>query len=92
MANATAEPIAKTERPPEQRSEPSPKRPRVQLDFTPAAYERIKELTQLSRTHSIPDMFRDALKLFDWYQTKKQEGYRLALQKDGKTIPVDLMI
>ena len=35
-----------------------PKRPRVQLDFTPEAYDRVKELAQMSRADSIPDMFR----------------------------------
>ena len=67
-----------------------PKRPRVQLDFTPEAYDRVKELVQMSRADSIPDMFREALRLYEWYQTRKKEGYKIQLEKDGEKIEVDL--
>jgi hypothetical protein len=67
------------------------KRPRVQLDFTPEAYERIKELKTMARADSIPDMFRDALRLFEWYQVRKKEGHRFLVQKDGKPVEVNLV-
>jgi hypothetical protein len=77
---------------PAPQSKERPKRPRVQLDFTPAAYDKLNDLVRSSGAESIPDMFRDALRLFDWYQTRKQEGYRLMLEKDEKMTLVDLGI
>jgi len=70
-----------------------PRRPRVQLDFTPEAYNRLLELVTMSRAESVPDMFREALRLFEWYHVRKSQGFQILVQKPGgKPMAVDLGI
>lgn len=77
----------------EMEKEAGTKRQRVQLDFLPDAYARLAELRALSHARSIPDLIRTALRVYEWYLTRKLEGYKLQLvAKDGKVVPVDLML
>lgn len=69
-----------------------PKRPRVQLDFTRPAFKRLRELKDLAGLRSLPDVFREALRVYEWYLIRKSEGYRLQIMKDGRTTDVDLGI
>lgn len=65
-------------------------RRRIMLDYSPEEYTEMKDLANLTN-RSIRQMIREAVRIYQWYRTRKQEGYMMLLQgKDGKITIVDL--
>ena len=54
-------------------------RRRVQLDFSPEAYERLMELQRESGAPSNADLMRNAIRLFEWLVERHRDGYRVQL-------------
>ena len=70
---------------------------RLQFEFSGSAYEGLVALKERTGANSFAEVVRDALRLYKWYLTKKEEGYELALlrgndkgQKD--VIEVELLL
>ncbi|GEM_PF-6504418 len=59
------------------------------LDYSPEEYSEMKDLANLTN-RSIRQMIREAVRIYRWYRTRKQEGYTILLEKDGKRTMVDL--
>lgn len=68
----------------EETSTTEPQR-RLQLDFSTAAFERLKAIVLKAGESSNADVVRNALRLYEWYLDRKQEGYSLQLVK-GDTV------
>lgn len=64
-------------------------RSRIMLDYSPEEYSEMKDLANLTN-RSIRQMIREAVRIYRWYRTRKQEGYTILLEKDGKRTMVDL--
>jgi len=89
-------PIAKR-KVPETAWNPPPKttqvdRPRLQIDFTPAAYEHLNRMKEKANVKSTTDVARNALRLYDWYLEKQAEGYQLLLAKGDDVRQVELLL
>lgn len=62
---------------------------RVQLDFSPEAFERLKELREVPGAEGTnAGAIRLGLALLDWYVKCRAEGFTLAMQApNGQVVP-----
>jgi hypothetical protein len=76
-----------TEQPTEARreTETASTRHRVQLDFTPEAFERLRTLRERSEAQTNAEVVRNALRILEWFITEKEKGARIQVI-DGDTI------
>jgi hypothetical protein len=64
---------------------------RVQLDFTPEAFERLKDIRNLADAKTNAEIVRNALRLYEWFLRRKRQDYRIQLVKDDTVKEVELM-
>ena len=69
----------------------APRRPRVQLDLTPRAYERVLELVQSENAENVPDLLRKSLKLLDFYSRQRAEGHRVLVERNGQLTEIEIL-
>ena len=64
------------------------KRHRVQLDFSPEAYERLSRIRSRSDAATNAEVVRNALRLYDWFleQTSKDARFQIVENGDVKEI------
>jgi hypothetical protein len=64
------------------------KRHRVQLDFSPEAYERLNRIRTRSDAATNAEVVRNALRLYDWFleQTSKDARFQIVENGDVKEI------
>jgi hypothetical protein len=64
------------------------KRHRVQLDFSPEAYERLNRIRSRSDAATNAEVVRNALRLYDWFleQTSKDARFQIVDNGDVKEI------
>ena len=68
------------------------KRTRVQLDFSPEAFERLEEIKRLAHAKTNSEVFRNAIRLYEWFLRQKQENFRFQLVKDDRVKEVDILL
>lgn len=78
------------ERQPEATNEPS--RQRVQLDFTPEALERLREIKEMAEAKTNAEVVRNALRLYEWFLRQKRDNYKLQLVKDDRVKEVEIVL
>ncbi|MFA5413673.1 MAG: hypothetical protein WC348_03995 [Patescibacteria group bacterium] len=66
-------------------------RTRVQLDFSPEAHERLLRIRKLAEARTNAEVVRNALRLYDWFMTQRQDGFRVQLLKDDAVKEVELI-
>lgn len=54
-----------------------PRRHRLQLDFTPEAYERLLRIRERSEATTNAEVVRNALRLYDWFLEQQRRNARL---------------
>jgi len=65
---------------------------RLQLALSDDALRRLDSLLAWSEANSYADVFRNALRLYEWYMLQRKQGYDIALLKDGMPVRiVDLL-
>lgn len=85
--NAAAAPLAKSHRVEEPKPIPRlPNRQRVQVDFSPEAYGRLLKMREMSGVKTNAEVFRNALRLYDWFLEQKQADVRVQLLDPDGTI------
>jgi hypothetical protein len=67
-------------------------RRRVQLDFSTKAHQQLHQLRAEAEMPTVAALVRNALRLYEWFLTKKREGYRIQLVKDDKILEIELML
>jgi hypothetical protein len=67
-------------------------RHRLQLDFSPEAYERLSQIRIQSGAKTNAEVVRSALRLYDWYLEQKRNGYNLQLVKDDTVKEVEILL
>ena len=67
-------------------------RQRVQLDFTPEAFERLQEIKDLADAKTNAEVVRNAIRLYDWFLRQQQEDYKFHLVKDDRVKEVELIL
>ncbi|MEX1365203.1 MAG: hypothetical protein AB1Z98_18895 [Nannocystaceae bacterium] len=66
-------------------------RRRVQIDFSPAAYERLETIRERGDAQSNAEAVRNALRLYDWFLRQREEGYEVRLVKGDEERAVELL-
>jgi hypothetical protein len=74
-----------------ERDEEAVTRHRVQLDFSPGAYKRLRELREKADARTNADLVRNALRLYEWYLNAKNDNYKINLIKNGEVKEVEIM-
>jgi len=77
---------------PQRAASTASERPRLQIDFTPQAYEHLTTMTERAKVKTAADVARNALRLYDWYLQKQEAGYHLLLAKGDEVKQVELLL
>jgi hypothetical protein len=65
---------------------------RVQLDFSPEAFERLKVIRANADAKTNAEVIRNALRVYEWFLKQRHEDYRLQLVKDDIVKEVELIL
>lgn len=68
-----------------------PEKRRVQLDFSREAFDQLAALKEASGDRSAAAVIRNSLRLYEWYLTKRKEGYQLQLVRDSEVVKVEVL-
>ena len=71
---------------------PESGRQRVQLDFTPEALERLREIKEMAEAKTNAEVVRNALRLYEWFLKQRRENYTFQLVKDNKVKEVEIVL
>lgn len=66
---------------------------KVVLDFSPEAYQSLVKLRKRAGAVFNAEVFRTALRLYDWYLEQKEKGHKILVDRNdgsGKIIEIDL--
>jgi hypothetical protein len=67
-------------------------RQRVQLDFTPEALERLRQIKEMAEAKTNAEVVRNALRLYEWFLRQKRENYKFQLVKDNMVKEVEIVL
>ncbi|MGA7219089.1 MAG: hypothetical protein WBX38_12270 [Candidatus Sulfotelmatobacter sp.] len=67
-------------------------RQRVQLEFTPEAMERLRQIKELANATTNAEVVRNALRVYEWFLKQKAEDYKFQLTKDDQVKEVELVL
>lgn len=67
-------------------------RQRVQLEFTPDAMERLRQIRELASASTNAEVVRNALRIYEWFLKQKAEDYKFQLIKDDQVKEVELVL
>jgi hypothetical protein len=64
---------------------------RVQIEFSPEAANRLREIKQLADATSNADVLRNALRFYDWFLRQQQDGWKLQLRRGDAIREVEIV-
>ena len=67
------------------------KRHRLQLDFSPEAYERLLRIRERSEAATNAEVVRNALRLYDWFLDQRHRNARLQLVEDDSVKEIEIL-
>lgn len=67
-------------------------RQRVQLEFTPDAMERLRQIRELASATTNAEVVRNALRVYEWFLKQKAEDYKFQLIKDDQVKEVEIVL
>ncbi len=70
----------------------SNERQRVQLDFSPQAYERLLRIRELAGARTNAEVVRNALRVFEWFLEQKAAKHKLQVVTDSSVKEVELLL
>ena len=56
---------------------------RVNVNFSPQAYSALEQLAR-QKGKTMSEVLRDAIALEQWFETTRQEGGRVLVERDGE--------
>jgi len=65
---------------------------RLQLDFTPEAFQRLQEIKALAEAKTNAEVVRNAIRLYEWFLHQVRDHYKFQLVKDDKVKEVELVL
>ena len=65
------------------------KRHRVQLDFSPEAYERLNRIRTRSDAATNAEVVRNALRLYDWFLEQRSRDARFQIVDNGEVKEIE---
>jgi hypothetical protein len=66
--------------------------PRLQLEFSPEAYERLMELKRQTGARTSAEVIRKSLHVLDWLLSKTQDDFKLQLVKGDLVREVEIVL
>jgi hypothetical protein len=67
-------------------------RQRVQLEFTPEALERLRQIRTLAEASSNAEVVRNALRVYEWFLRQRADEYKFQLVKNDQVKEVELVL
>lgn len=67
-------------------------RQRVQLDFSPQAYERLLQIRELAGARTNAEVVRNALRIYEWFLDQKRAKHKLQLVTDNSVKEIELLL
>ena len=67
------------------------RRHRLQLDFSPEAYERLLRIRENSEASTNAEVVRNALRLYDWFLEQKRRNARLQIVEDDAVKEIEVL-
>lgn len=67
-------------------------RQRVQLDFTPEAFNRLQEIKTMAEATTNAEVVRDAIRLYEWFLRQQRENYKLQLVRGDTVKEVEIIL
>ncbi len=67
-------------------------RQRVQLEFTPEALDRLRQIKELANASTNAEVVRNALRVYEWFLKQKAEEYKFQIVKDNQVKEVELVL
>ena len=67
------------------------KRRRLQLDFSPEAYDRLVRIRERSEAATNAEVVRNALRLYDWFLEQKNNGSTLQIVQEDSVKEVEIL-
>ena len=56
---------------------------RIHVEVSTEEYERLTELSHIAYVRSMAELVNMSLRFLQWYQRRRQEGYRIQIVKDA---------
>jgi hypothetical protein len=72
-------------------NEALPGRQRLQLDFSPEAFDRLQKIREMSDAKTNAEVVRNALRVYEWFLRQRREDYRFHLVKGNTVKEVELV-
>jgi len=66
-------------------------RHRVQLDFSPEAYERLTQIRSRSEARTNAEVVRNALRLYDWFLDIRGRNAKLLISEEGTVKEIEVL-
>lgn len=66
-------------------------RQRVQLDFSPEAYDRLRQIKRMSEAKSNAEVIKNALRVYEWFLKQREAQFSLHLVKGDSVKEVELI-
>lgn len=66
-------------------------RHRLQLDFSPEAYERLMRIREASDAATNAEVVRNALRLYDWFLEQKRKNARVQVVENGTVKEIEIL-
>jgi hypothetical protein len=67
-------------------------RQRLQLEFSPQAFERLGHIRELAGAKNNAEVVRDALRVFEWFLEQKKANHKLQVVTDSTVKEVELLL
>ena len=71
---------------------PETGRQRVQLEFTPEAIERLRQIKTLANASTNAEVVKNALRVYEWFLNQRNNHYKLQLVKDDQVKEVEIVL
>ncbi len=65
-------------------------RRRVQLDLLPEVFDRVVAVQEQVGLDSPRDVFRQAFRVYEWYVSRRSQGWNVQLTRDDRVVLIDL--
>ncbi|MBI2188376.1 MAG: hypothetical protein HYU37_14840 [Acidobacteria bacterium] len=66
-------------------------RQRIQVEFTPEAFARLKEVKELSGKKSYAEVVREAILVYEWLLKQKRQDAKFQVVKGDSRMEVELV-
>jgi hypothetical protein len=67
-------------------------RQRVQIEFSPDAFDKLREIKNMADHKSYADVVRKSLQVYDWFLRQQRDSWKIQLVKGDTVKEVELIL